>query len=568
MSPIALICRITVCLVVVMFASPSAAAPVEATATGELRLVLPDGPFKQWRTISFDIEPVVEGRGKDAATWVDVELMITAPSGGRLAIPTFLATTAASDGRLRCRFTPREAGKFTAEVKRAGGIQGQSVGFQVEPSPDGRGFLRVDRNRPYFLLFDNGEQFRGIGSNLGWEPRRRRREEHTYDTMFPRISAHGLNTVRTWICPWNMPVEWNSPRLGEYDPNALKRLDEMLSLAEENGIYVVLVLGYHGELQTESGAFPGNDRWKENPYNVVNGGPCETPADFFTNDEAKALYKQRLRLLVARIACHPHLLAWEFWNEIDHIERRGPVPGEAIVAWHQEMTDYLRQIDPYDHPITTSISVNAPDGLWEIDDLDLIMLHPYGRTDKFPTLLSTTTDRYRKPTIAGEFSYSWKPAKKSEEKDFKRELRLGLWRGLMSPTPVLPMTWWWEYHDSRSDWKYYQPVAKCSSKMTALNNSDWAPIELDIGGDSVEGHGIRVGSRMFLWLYNRSETTASNVRILVRDVPSGEYTATTLSTITGEVVHKESVLRNSDGGAIAVTVPLLQGHQDTFVQLE
>jgi hypothetical protein len=73
---------------------------------------------------------------------------------------------------------------------------------------------------------------------------------------------------------------------------------------------------------------------------------------------------------------------------------------------------------------------------------------------------------------------------------------------------------------------------------------------------------------MFLWLHNCSETTASSIRILVRDVPSGEYTATTLSTITGKVVHKESASRNSDGRAITVTVPLLQGHQDVFLVLE
>ena len=177
------------------------------------------------------------------------------------------------------------------------------VTFRVLSQADERGFLHVDRNQPYFMMFDNGDQFRGIGTNIGWEPRRRRNQKHSYDTLFPRIAAQGLNTVRTWMCPWNMPLEWNGRQLGEYDEDALRRLDEMFALAEKSGLYVVLVLGYHGELQTVSGSFPNNDRWKENPYNVVNGGPCETPADFFTNEQAKALYKKRLKMLVARVAC-------------------------------------------------------------------------------------------------------------------------------------------------------------------------------------------------------------------------------------------------------------------------
>jgi hypothetical protein len=324
-----------------------------------------------------------------------------------------------------------------------------------------------------------------------------------------------------------------------------------------------LVLGYHGELQTESGAFPGNDRWKDNPYNVANGGPCETPADFFTNDEAKALYKQRLRLLVARIAGHPHLLAWEFWNEIDHIERRGPVPGDALVAWHEELASYLRSIDPYDHPLTTSISVKAPAGMWELEDLDLVMLHPYGMTDKLTTLLTKTNASYGKPVIAGEFSYSWKPANPGEEADFERELRLGLWRGLMSPTPVLPMTWWWEFHDARDNWRYFQPVSSFSQQMTALNDTKWRALELETANDDIECYGIAVGASRFLWLRNRGESTAANVSIAIRSEASDGYAIRQFNTLTGDAIRDGGARLQVVEGVLTLSVPSLSGGQDT-----
>ena len=43
------------------------------------------------------------------------------------------------------------------------------------------------------------------------------------------------------------------------------------------------------------------------------------PAAFFTDPEAKALFKQRLRYLVARYGAYRNLLAWELFNEVQFV---------------------------------------------------------------------------------------------------------------------------------------------------------------------------------------------------------------------------------------------------------
>ena len=59
------------------------------------------------------------------------------------------------------------------------------------------------------------------------------------------------------------------------------RLDEVLRMARNDGIYLMFCLGTYGEF-TESGYF-NEGSWVSNPYNARNGGPCDRPADFWTN---------------------------------------------------------------------------------------------------------------------------------------------------------------------------------------------------------------------------------------------------------------------------------------------
>ena len=69
---------------------------------------------------------------------------------------------------------------------------------------------------------------------------------------------------------------------------------------------------------------------------------------------ARALYQKRLRYLIGRYGYSPHLLAWEFFNEIDNVF--GPLNGDDVVAWHRQMGQWLHAHDPYGHLVTTSLT--------------------------------------------------------------------------------------------------------------------------------------------------------------------------------------------------------------------
>ena len=487
---------------------------------------------------TFEIEVQRKFKNPFDARECRVDVDFTEPSGVEMSMPAFWLVKSDGTAGWQCRFTPRSAGPHTALVRVTTpeeSTQSEIVRFTVAESKakDAKGFCNLDPKSHYTFRFQNGDYFRGLGTNIGWEPRMEEDAIYTYDHLFPRIAAQGANTVRTWMCPWNLTLEWNKLGLADYDQEAGRRLDEMLALAEDNKLFVILVIGYHGELQTKEDFFPGNARWKENPYNVANGGPCHNPAEFFTNKTARELYKSRLRYLVARIASRPHLLAWEFWNEFDHVQRNASVPGEAIVAWHEEMADYLHEIDPYHHPITTSISMEAPPGLWGNRHLDFIMLHPYGATENFQKLLTEVGKKHHKPVVLGEFSYSWKTPELKMAPQFERELQLGMWRGLMSPTPVLPMTWWWEFHDQRDDWRVFHPVAELSQRMLDLKSSDWKPAKVTALNESIETSGINIGEKWFLWLCNRESLAVAETALRVDGAAPGTYKLQLLDTRTG-----------------------------------
>ncbi len=121
-------------------------------------------------------------------------------------------------------------------------------------------------------------------------------------------------------------------------------LDHAMGLAERHGIYVKLCLeAWRGFRGPRSFVKPG----AAHPYDKRNGGPCEKEMDVFTHPEARRMFRNRLRYCVARWGYSPHILAWEYWNEINCVVGyRGREMD--MVRWSAEMAQYLRQTDRAD----------------------------------------------------------------------------------------------------------------------------------------------------------------------------------------------------------------------------
>lgn len=467
---------------------------------------------------------------------VRLDLNLTSPSGTAVVVPAFYEK-GPSDGlsMWRVRFSPVEVGEYTGHMVLTNGGYGSNsppFSFTVAPSSK-RGFLHLGND--WSFLFDNGEPFRGIGENVAWESRSRddsrffqgldENSIYNYEYMLGNLAADGGNFFRTWMCPWNLPLEWktvgNSQRYandaGYFNTSAAQRMDQLVDLAESLNLYMMLTLDNSGDFQART--------WRRSNYNSANGGPVVAPQDFFTDPAAKAQYKDRLRYIVARWGYSPHIAAFEFFNEIDNLMYGLPqkIPDNVITAWHTEMADYLKSIDPYRHLITTSVSHRKVEGLYDIPTIDFNQIHIYGhdgqsRDDVFPETLRESSQLHGKPFVIGEYGFEWDWNVNFDDyaADMDWDFKRGLWLGLFSPTPVLPMSWWWEYFDHRGTTKYIGRVRPIMDDMLAAGNGTFANVKCKWTGPAIETLAVRCGESIFVLLEN-NQTIPVKGRLILPD---------------------------------------------------
>ncbi|HEY9489574.1 MAG TPA: cellulase family glycosylhydrolase [Chryseosolibacter sp.] len=441
---------------------------------------------------------------------IALNLLLKSPSGDSVFLPCYFERNEGTKSMWIARFAPREHGKYMYYFELIKDRKNRKISavktFTTEASEQD-GFLHI--HDLWTLRFDSGRPFRGIGENIGWEARSFSDPKWNYDYLLPTLSNNGANFFRSWMAPNNFPLEWKKVKSTKrytdtdayFNQGGVKRLDEVLDLADSLGLYIMLTFDSHNTLIT------GN-QWEIHNYNVVNGGPAKNPEEFFTLEESREKYKNRLRYIVARWGYSTRIGAWEFFNEIDNAAFNKKdsiiISHEAITSWHKEMASYLKTIDPYDHIVTSSVSHREIKGLFSLDELDLNQMHIYKRTDKIPAGIKRYTEAHKKPFSWGEFGYEWDWNKDfntmGEEFDF--DYKRGLWYGMFSPTPILPMTWWWEFFDERGMTSYFRSVRVINDRM--LEAGVGAFEEVEIASEEFEAYGVKCGDTYFVYLLNSS----------------------------------------------------------------
>ena len=179
--------------------------------------------------------------------------------------------------------------------------------------PAGRGLLQVSPRDPRYLAFEDGSPYLAIGENMAWYDGR---GTFAYDTWLERLAASGGTYIRVWMPSWAFGLEWvtrdgdtlTGSSLGDYTARLDRawQLDYVLARAEALGIQVMLTIQNHGPFSTVHAG-----QWPDNPYNAANGGPLETPVDFFVDPSARQLFERRLRYIVARWGHHPNIFCWD-----------------------------------------------------------------------------------------------------------------------------------------------------------------------------------------------------------------------------------------------------------------
>lgn len=379
----------------------------------------------------------------------------------------------------RVRFAPEQLGEWSYRIvlkDRTGTSRSPEGRFQVVPS-ESPGFVRRSAKSPRLFAFDSGAPYIAVGLNICWGGAR---GSFDYDDWLRELASNGGNWMRVWMSSWNCALEWTREakgdwrsgtyhNVGKYSLENAWKLDTILDTAEKHGIFTMLCFGTYGEFTT--GGFFNEGQWKANPYNIENGGPCEKPEDFWTNAQAKALYKRRLRYLVARYGWRTGIHSWEFWNEA-----LAPAP------WVAEMARYLRGIDPNRHLITTTYG--NPE-VWRIPEIDFSQTHHYGTgniPDSGPVIHADLKahEQFGKPHLMGEFGIDYrKPDAPYDPENKGVNLHNGLWSSLASGGAGTGMIWWWDnYVHPGKLWPRFKPVAEFV-RQVQWNAGEWKPLEID-----------------------------------------------------------------------------------------
>jgi hypothetical protein len=337
---------------------------------------------------------------------------------------------------------------------------------------------------------------------------------------------------------------------GHFNASAIQKMDALVALAESTDTYFMLTLDSHGSL-LEHG-------WKQSSYQVDQGGPATDSAEFFTSPAAKAQYRDRLRYLVARWGYSPHLAVWEFFNEVDNAmygHKPARIPDDIVTAWHAEMSAYLKALDPYHHLISTSISHREVAGLNQIEAIDLNQIHIYKHTESIPSVLRHSLQINQKPSVIGEFSYEWDWKKNFNDfdREMGRDFKQGLWLGLFSPTPVLPMSWWWEYFDQRQFTRYLKPVRSLHEQMLAAGQGQYADGDVQwTGSPSVRALSVRCGETIFILLTNYEIADGAG-HLMVPSITDGKLIASDFNPETAETKEFPATENSKDPlGTISV----------------
>lgn len=371
----------------------------------------------------------------------------------------------------KIRFTPTEIGNWTYQIictDPTGTTTTQSRNFTCLSS-DKKGFIRVANNR--YLKFDSGDQFFGIGLNMGWYDYPEK--TYSYQKWIDSLSANNGNLIRVWMSENAFAIEWKNTGLGNYT-NRLDRayqLDWLLNYAEEKNIVVQLCLVPHGQFSINV-----DPEWNNNPYNSANGGPCSTPENFFTNEVAKEFFKRRLDYIIARWGYSPNLFAWEIFNEVDHTHNYNQNK-QNVTQWLIEIAQYIKSKDIYGHLVTTSFANEFLDPLiWSNIFFDIIQIHHYNTTADMQTALVELTrlylSDYNKPTAIGEYDFLELGYWASTNDPYGINFHNSLWASVMSGAYLTAMSWSWNnYIANKNLFYHFKSVGEFLSNINLLNKS-------------------------------------------------------------------------------------------------
>lgn len=448
-----------------------------------------------------------------------------------------------------------------------------------------KGYVRVAADRQHFE-FSSGEPFYPIGHNVhsSNDVSKRNRDllnipaqdDHgtkAYDAVFRKMAAHGENLAEIWMASWSLDLEWtgrwkNYFGLGRYNLHHAWKLDRLLELAAQNGIYIHLALENHGKASTFC-----DPEWRNNPFNEDNGGFLSDCKDFFARRDARQQYKKKLRYIVARWGYSTQIMGFELWSEIDLTGNNWNDHGRPEfllnkVEWHREIARYFKQINHRRHLLTTHYSgtygrVQAP--IARLPELDYLALDAYRKQGDIAQLLYRTQralESYGKPFLVTEFGGSPMGTNLSR---LEADLHSGLWAAYMMNHAGSPLLWWFMYIDRKHKYPHYRALANFAKGEDRRNRKLTTQPVTAAGANAkmVRGFALRNRTSAYLWIYDRRSAldmpgpdnayALTGVSVTLTGFEPGGYTVEFWDTYRGSVVKSANVI--VEAGSLTLTLP-------------
>lgn len=466
--------------------------------------------------------------------------------------------TAVGTPHYRFRLKPEESGEWTYKllVYKKHKLQEEVEGkFAVAASAStSRGIIKVDPTNNRNFSYANGETFIPIGQNLAWYTSTSR-QAVDYQVWFSKMAENNMNFARLWLADWGFALHSGASYnnfSGRYA--ALARLDSVFDMAEEYDIKFMLALNHHGQFSTIT-----NPIWDRNPWNAANGGPCTIPLNFFKDENIKNIYKNQLLYLIARYSYSEQLMAWELFNEIGWIDNYSQ--GILLIkTWHNEMANYIKANDPYQHLVTTSDKGKAS-SMFTLDSIDFACPHSYDYQSKsitgnVPEEQDSLYDLYNKPILYAELGINYQNGALNYQADPTAiHVKQGLWSGMMGGGAGGAMNWWWDSYIHPYDLYDVFKGAGVYSSYLNMNGQDYEQLfevdEIEISNAFIDILGYRFSNRIYGYLFDKTWSHYNSKNILPKNdvniiIPfeNGNYQLKIYNTNTGELVKSENLVVN------------------------
>jgi hypothetical protein len=436
-----------------------------------------------------------------------------------------------------------------------------------------------------------------------------RRGTYQYDDYFAEFEKHHLNWGKLWMATWWTAMEWRRDwppfqGAGRYSqPNAW-RMDYLIEAARSKGVFLQIILMNHG--QVSSGI---NHDWENNPANVELGGPVMTAREFYSDYNAKRLFKNKLRYIAARWGYSTSILDWTICGEMDFTEdyqtnsfdlmtpaKDKPAP-ESMTTWLQEMGEYMKDVDPGHHLIGTHVShPQRGQNIQQVPVLDYVQSNAYSG---FPWLANGSMNAVKaltsyyfgqggqnhfkgmhafgKPVLICEQGGHWHGISKkygnwtrNTRESLDADLHCGLWAGALTPLAGQTGYWWWLHVHFDGGYTEFEALHNFmqGEDLRGQNFERNTPYT-EADGKPLESLAFQNAKHGFAWFYDRTlpfqpvDTPYTGVKATLNDVEEGTFEIEYWDTHKGTILDRQTVASEAnpthDGYHLKISLPVFKG---------